>query len=91
MICFDSGKGFCANIGTYYKPFKTLGAFMTCIIVIEHFIIIVKVWTRKVLVNTKQYDAASRINDIMKETFDCTMAVKLEDRINKIRRKVLGK
>lgn len=95
-ICFDAPTGpgnkplFCANIGSYYKPFKTLGAFFTFIIVVEHIIILVKVWVRKMFSSNKEYDALSRVNDIMKETFDCTLSVKLEDRINKIRKSVLG-
>ena len=91
VICFDSQKTFCANVGTYYKPFKTLGGFFSFIVIVEHIIIIVKVWVRKILVSSKKYDALSRVNDIMKENFDCQLAVKLEDRINKIRKQVLGK
>ena len=64
-------KVYCSNVGTYYKPFKTLGAFFTFVVVVEHIILIVKVWVRKILVSSKQYDALSRVNDIMKENFDC--------------------
>jgi hypothetical protein len=71
VICFDGSGVFCANAGTYFKPFKTLGAFFTFIVVVEHIILIVKVYVRKILVSSKKYDAASRVNDIMKETFDC--------------------
>jgi hypothetical protein len=71
VICFDAGGLFCANSGTYFKPFKTLGAFFTFIVVVEHIILIVKVWVRKILVSSKKYDAQSRVNDIMRETFDC--------------------
>ena len=53
VICFDAGKVFCANVGTYWKPFKTLGAFFTFVVVVEHIILIVKVWTRKVMVTSK--------------------------------------
>ena len=56
VICFDAAMGFCANVGTYYKPFKTLAGFFTFIIIVEHIILIVKVWVRKVLVSSKQYD-----------------------------------
>ena len=90
VICFDAGGTFCANVGTYYKPFKTLGSFFTFVVVVEHIIIIVKVWVRKIIVSSKQFDAQSRINGIMRENFDCQVAVKLEDRINKIRKSVLG-
>jgi hypothetical protein len=57
VICFDAGGLFCANSGTYFKPFKTLGAFFTFIVVVEHIILIVKVWVRKILVSSKKYDA----------------------------------
>ena len=90
VICFDSGGKFCANVGTYFKPFKTLGQFFTFVIVVEHIILIIKVFVRKVFTNNKEYDAVSRINDILRSTFQCTMELKLEDRINKTRKKLLG-
>ena len=78
VICFDSLGKYCANVGTYYKPFNTLAQFFTFIIVVEHIILILKVFVRKVFVNTKEYDAVSRINDILRDNFDAAMINKVK-------------
>lgn len=85
IVCVDYPSfNYCASFGSYYKLFTGTGGFLVFILIVEHFIFLIKVFLQKFLSDSEtKYDHFSRMNNILRDAHEAKQSLILKERIKK--------